>query len=180
MSIENVSRPNKRKYSFYAYNLLFPIEFKKQAEKIKRILGNKINIEHIGSTSVRSLGGKGIIDIMVSVPKKSINKIVKVLEKNRYYYDKKFGNEERLYFRKFYNFNNKRRELHLHLTYNKSKSWKLGLKLRDYLRDSREIRKKYEKIKKEGARIARGYGTIYRKHKYPFLQNLAKKALKEI
>ncbi|MCX6766737.1 MAG: GrpB family protein [Candidatus Moranbacteria bacterium] len=50
--------------------------------KILCLSANKLEIEHIGSTAVKSLGGKGIIDISIGIKKwKDADEIIKILKK---------------------------------------------------------------------------------------------------
>lgn len=58
-----------RKYVFRRYNSKYELLFNKEKAKLKKILP-KAKIEHVGSTAVKGLGGKGIIDISIIVPKK--------------------------------------------------------------------------------------------------------------
>ena len=53
----------KDKYIFRPYNPIFPELFKNEKERMEKILGDNLKIEHIGSTAVMGLGGKGVIDI---------------------------------------------------------------------------------------------------------------------
>jgi len=45
----------------------FDTMFNTERLRLEKILGEDVRIEHVGSTSVRGLGGKGIIDIAVGV-----------------------------------------------------------------------------------------------------------------
>jgi len=58
----------KDKYIFRPYNPIFPELFKNEKERMEKILGDNLQIEHIGSTAVLGLGGKGVIDILISIP----------------------------------------------------------------------------------------------------------------
>src|SRR3989344_2814880 len=71
---------NKDKYKFEKYNPIYKILFQKEKAKLIKIFP-KSQIEHVGSTSVPDLGGKGIIDIAISAPKNQINNSIKKLWK---------------------------------------------------------------------------------------------------
>ena len=60
-----------KKYSFNKYLDIYRKLFIKEKYKLVSILPNA-KIEHVGSTSIIGLGGKGIIDIAISVPKNKI------------------------------------------------------------------------------------------------------------
>jgi len=68
-----------KKYSFNKYSRKYKQFFNREKIKLKKIFP-KAEIEHIGSTAVFGLGGKGIIDIAISVPKNQIQKAIKKLQ----------------------------------------------------------------------------------------------------
>ncbi|MCL4366030.1 GrpB family protein [Patescibacteria group bacterium] len=70
-----------KKYVFRPYDINFPKLFEKERERIRKVLGKSDLIEHIGSTAVPSLGGKGIIDICIATDKKNLKVISKKLQK---------------------------------------------------------------------------------------------------
>lgn len=160
------------KYVFREYNKKFPELFKREKYKLKKILP-KAKIEHIGSTSVKSLGGKGIIDIIVGVSKNKISSTKNKLIKNKYNFKPKAGDKDRLFFERDYKYKNIRR-VHLQLTYLNSKTWKNAIKIRNKLKENKEISKQYEKTKKQAIKIAEGDGRKYRKNKGKFLKSLLK------
>jgi len=51
----------------YPYDSTAPELFAQAKEKIKKILPNA-EIEHVGSTAIPELGGKGMIDILIAIP----------------------------------------------------------------------------------------------------------------
>lgn len=58
----------KREVTIEAYKAGWPVKFRKHADIIRRELeSNWLQIEHIGSTSVPSLGAKPIVDILLVV-----------------------------------------------------------------------------------------------------------------
>ena len=57
------------KYIFKPYHEIFPKLFEQEKLRLSKYLTGEYMIEHIGSTAVPGLGGKGIIDIMISVSK---------------------------------------------------------------------------------------------------------------
>src|SRR6056297_643914 len=56
----------KEKTKIYPYSKDFPKLFKKKKEEILKLYED-CEINHIGSTAVKGLGGKGIIDILVAI-----------------------------------------------------------------------------------------------------------------
>jgi GrpB-like predicted nucleotidyltransferase (UPF0157 family) len=166
-----------QKYKFRPYNLKFLALYYREKAKLKKILPTA-KIDHVGSTAVPELGGKGLIDILITVKKKDIAKTKKSLEKNNYKY-KHIKDKERLFFQKDYKYKGKVRRVHIHLTFHNSYTWKSHIALRDYLRKYKKEAREYAKIKKQAVSAAKGEGKVYRKYKDNFLKKLTKKALKE-
>lgn len=57
------------KYVFKPYSALFPNLFAKEKARIVQHFLFPASIEHVGSTAVPGLGGKGIIDIAIAFEK---------------------------------------------------------------------------------------------------------------
>lgn len=165
-----------KKYKFKPYNKNFPILYKREKQKLKKFFPKNVKIEHIGSTSIPNLGGKGIIDICISAQKRQLNKIIRKLEENGYEYIIEGGDKERKFFQK--DCANKTRRIHIQLTFNNSSCWKNAIAFRDYLIKHKDKAKEYEKIKKQGAKISLEIGRIYREYKKDFIDKLTKQALK--
>lgn len=146
--------------------------YEKQHKKLKKILISNAQIEHIGSTAVLGLGGKGIIDILIAVPKKELEKTKKALEENKFKFKPKSGDKARLYFKKFYIYKGEKQALHVHLTYTNSSTWKASIIVRDHLRKNKKDREKYAKIKKEAVKESKGEAEKYRNHKKEFLEKI--------
>ncbi|MBS3083859.1 GrpB family protein [Candidatus Pacearchaeota archaeon] len=138
---------NKDKYKFEKYNPIYKILFQKEKAKLIKIFP-KSQIEHVGSTSVPDLGGKGIIDIAISAPKNQINNSIKLLEKNGFEYKIKPLDKKRKFLQKIKSYRKKQRRIHIHLTNKNSIIWKSLIALRDYLIKNKEAREEYAKIKK--------------------------------
>src|SRR3989344_2283902 len=140
---------NKDKYKFEKYNPIYKILFQKEKAKLIKIFP-KSQIEHVGSTSVPDLGGKGIIDIAISAPKNQINNSIKLLEKNGFEYKIKPLDKKRKFLQKIKIFNKKQRS-------------------------KRRIRQN----KKKAVKIAKGHSQKYRDYKHKILVKLNKKALEK-
>lgn len=169
-----------KKYKFGPYNKKFPLLFRREKLKLINILPKGIQIEHIGSTAVPGLRGKGLIDIIIGVPKNKLSRIKSYLEKAGYEFRPNAGDKNRLFFRKDYSFRGKIRRIHIHLTQYLSKDWLETIAVRDYLRNNKREAKRYEKIKRKAIKIAKGDGAKYRKSKKNYLRRLTEKALKHI
>jgi len=167
-----------KKYSFNKHSGKYKQLFNKEKSKLKKIFP-RAEIEHVGSSSIKGLGGKGIIDIAISVPKNQIQSTIKKLERNGYDFRPTGGDKERSFFQKIIKYKGNERRVHIQLTHSNSKSWKSMLAVRDYLRKNPKAIKEYERVKKEAIKHAKGEGKKYREYKKSFLQKIEKLALKE-
>jgi len=164
-----------KKYVFKKYNDNYPKLFLKEKERLKRILPSSSKIEHIGSTAVPGLGGKGIIDIMVGFKsKKEMKKYVELMEQNKYEIMPGFKPFGRISFKKICGFLFWKRRVHVHFAIFDGKLWKRNIKFRDNLMKKTLLVKKYEQIKKDAVKYARGEGKKYREYKEKFIKELTK------
>ena len=169
--------PDKFVYKSYSKN--FRDLFIKEKRKLKKFLPKNIKIEHIGSTAVPEMGGKGIIDIMIITNKKELKKILDLIKKNGYnYYGDGKNNRERKFFDKLYRYRGKKRFVHVHLTFKGSSEVKKILALRDYLITHPDEVSKYAEIKKKVTKYSKGNRDKYLNYKKKFLEKLNTKALK--
>jgi GrpB-like predicted nucleotidyltransferase (UPF0157 family) len=166
-----------QKYVFRKYNPEYRAFFTSEKKKIAKALDSTARIEHVGSTAISDLGGKGILDVVVGVSKSKLAEAKKKLEKAGYEFREKASYPERLFFRIDYPYKNRKRRIHIHLTKFNGQDWKEIIGFRDYLLKHPDAVEQYVKIKKEGVKKALGDGEKYRKHKERFIQNILKKAL---
>ena len=166
-------------YVFKRYSSKFPLLFSREKSRLRKIFP-KAKIEHIGSSSVPGLGGKGIIDVIVSVPKKDYKRALLKLKREGYSHIIRDDVPKGMKFlKKFIKYSGNERGVHVHLTWENSKEWKSKIALREYLRKHKETAKKYEEFKREGLKYAGGDGIKYRGYKTPFLNDLTREAMKE-
>lgn len=168
------------KYKFRSYSKKFPLLFRREKLRLMNILPKGIQIEHIGSTAVPGLRGKGLIDIIIGIPKNKLSRIKNPLEKAGYEFRPNAGDKNRLFFRKDYSFRGKIRRIHIHLTKCISKDWLETIAVRDYLRNNKREAKRYEKIKRRAIKIAKGDGAKYRKSKRELSFKIDRKGIKII
>ena len=167
-----------KKYVFRTYNERFIDLYRLEKNKIKKILRNNFFIEHVGSTAIKNMKGKGIVDIIISVPKKALRAAKEKLIKAGYIHKISGGDNERIFFEKDYFYKKKIRRVHVHLTFNNSSTWKKALLFRDYLRANFIDAKKYENLKKKAVKLCKGEGKKYRKLKNSFIRRIISKAEK--
>ncbi|MCI9078719.1 MAG: HAD-IIB family hydrolase [Lachnospiraceae bacterium] len=131
------------------HNPAWEIDAKNVIDKLKAILGNAAkDVQHIGSTAIRNIYAKPIIDIVVGL--ENVNDILK--------YKPELENEEIIYrgsrqpgqllFVKG-NFEQDTRTHHIHIVKYNGFQWNSYIAFRDYLNVNQETAKKYETLKLE-------------------------------
>lgn len=160
-----------KKYVFKPYHENFPKLFNDERKRIAALLGTGAIIEHIGSTAVPGLGGKGIIDIAIAVKKENLSKVSQQLQSLGYEFRPTFSTPDRLYFIIYLpDIEEGTRRYHVHLTYPENHEWKEFLSFRDYLRRHPEATQEYAKLKQKAAQEANHEGEQYRKLKKPMFE----------
>ncbi|MBI2338129.1 GrpB family protein [Candidatus Daviesbacteria bacterium] len=168
-----------KKYVFKPYDPNFPKLFELEKNRLRKILGKDDLIEHIGSTAVPGLGGKGIIDICIATSKKNLKAISKKLQEIGYEFGPKGGSKERLFHKiSLKDENKKLRTYHVHLTFKGSQEWDNVTLFRDYLGTHPKEAKKYAEIKKFAVKKANENREVYIKIKSPLIDEMVNKALK--
>lgn len=109
------------KYIFSPYHPLFEELFKKELTRLKKFLDKDILIEHVGSTAIKGLGGKGIIDILIGAPRDRLKKVTKNLQSAGYEFIPKASTAGRLFFQQdLLDPVERVRGYHIHLTFKNS------------------------------------------------------------
>jgi GrpB-like predicted nucleotidyltransferase (UPF0157 family) len=159
------------KYVFQKYNAQYTRYFGKEKLILKKVLGKGVAIEHVGSTAVKNLGGKGIVDIAIGIKWSARTHIKKKLVTSGYEYRQVASVPERYFFRKDYTYCGQVRRVHLHLVSYQGKDWQRLIGFRDFLRNNPQALKEYQTIKKQAVKKAKGQGEIYRQCKQSFIDN---------
>ncbi len=168
----------------YPYSSEWPEKFNKEAKLIKQTLDNLItDIEHIGSTSIPDLSSKPIIDIAILTESISdIDIFITALEKIGYNYKPGMSSVERIFLRK-----GEPVEYHLSITESRYSYWNRQILFRDYLRDHKESREEYQKIKEDSIKNLSedelkdiSKSSKYSSDKGPFIQKILKLAEEEL
>lgn len=163
-----------KKYIFEPWTEEYIDLFSKEHSRIQKNVPYIFKIEHVGSTSVKDLGGKGIIDIAILGSKEHFQEISAQLEHLGYEFRPSFSTHDRLYFVGF--FENSKRELkrfHIHLTHENSDIWKELIGFRDFLRQNQEACSEYSKIKELAVKDGLE-GEKYRERKNMIIQKILK------
>jgi GrpB-like predicted nucleotidyltransferase (UPF0157 family) len=159
-------------YKFRRYNKKYPIIFEEERKELQTIIPDA-KIEHIGSTSVKGLGGKGVIDIIVGIKKGNMENTKQKLINQGYEHEKSGSKKDRLFFTKEKGIWKKRR-FHIHLTKYNSTIWHQALKFKNHIIENKKTQKEYAKLKKHAIKLCKGNGKIYRECKNDYIQNILK------
>lgn len=165
-----------KKYIYKKYEPQYKRLFYYERNIIKNALGKNVQVEHVGSTAVKGLGGKGIIDILIGTKRKDIYKAKLKLERAGYEYRAVASVPGRIFFKKDYYRKGVQRRVHLHLVEYNSKQWTQVINFRDYLKNNPSAVSEYIKIKKQAVKTAKGDGKIYREMKEGFIKAIIKKS----
>ncbi len=162
-----------KKYVFKPYSKIFPELFAKEKARIASHINLTLAIEHVGSTAVPGLGGKGIIDIAISANKQDLETVKQRLEELGYEFRAAFSTDERLYFIIYLpDPEDKARRYHVHLMPKDSKEWQEFIQFRDTLRSDPQAAQEYAVLKQQAAAHANQDGESYRAHKKPMFKKI--------
>ena len=82
---EKMVRENQKlAVNIVPYDSHAPEIFQSVKQSSSNIIPYEIEIEHVGSTAVVGLGGKGVIDILIIAKREYISKIIELLKANGY------------------------------------------------------------------------------------------------
>lgn len=159
------------KYVFKPYSKIFPHLFDKEKERIACCVNTAQAIEHVGSTAVAGLGGKGIIDIAVAVDRRDWESAKRELQSLGYEFRATGSTNDRWFFRMdLPDPEEGRRRYHVHLTYPKSADWNGLIGFRDYLSAHPDEAHRYAEMKKSALIEAGQDGKKYRQLKEPMFR----------
>lgn len=165
------------KYIFREYDPVYKEYFDQEKNQIRNLLGRNIFIEHIGSTAIENLGGKGIIDVLVGVPQGSNMEETKMLlDAGKYEFREVASTLTRLFFRRDYMQDGRPRRVHIHVVEHGGEEWMEPVAFRDYLRVHPDLVLQYVQIKKDAVEKAAGDGEKYRAFKHEFIQEILHKS----
>lgn len=168
------------------YDSDWPLQFEKlKAIFLSVLQSSRVEIEHIGSTSVPALAAKDIIDIdLIYYEQKDFEIIKQALITLDYYHNGDQGIAGREVFKR--HSDEIRHEIldnirhHLYVCHYTSNELKRHLLFRDQLRNSEQARVAYQMIKFEIARQVnndrKAYAILKEKIAKPFIEDLTSKA----
>ncbi len=159
----------------HSYNKNYPELFEKEKDKILAVIPD-CEVYHIGSTAVRGLDGKGIIDIMVAIENwDKTKKIVSRLKDLGYLHIHPKENE-RIFLSKDRSLSLD--NIHIHIVKKHSKQYKELLAFRDYLRTNKEEAERYSRLKSEWLKESGDERDKYRKLKSEYIEKVLVKLSK--
>jgi GrpB-like predicted nucleotidyltransferase (UPF0157 family) len=150
-------------------------QFEYERKRIMDVIGDKVaRIEHIGSTAIKGLKAKAIIDIMVGVEELStVPTFVAPLSEIEFEYVPKPEVTDRRFFRKgLWG----KGTCHLHICEVNGREWMEKLLFRDYLRKHPQVAKEYALLKSELASKYKYDRPTYTQQKEPFIKDIIEKA----
>lgn len=168
-------------YVFKPYDPIFAQLFENEKKRLKSFLKKDYQIEHVGSTAVPGLGGKGIIDICIVVPDEDRDKVWNTLVEAGYKIRPNFTPDMHVSHTIYLPDPIEReRKYHIHIRNPHAQWLKEVLAFRDYLRKHPEDVKRYADIKKKAAQEADEDREKYLAIKGQVIDDIMKKALKEL
>lgn len=154
------------------YNYKWNDEFQKIKLHLEEKLRNEVvTIEHVGSTSVKGLSAKPIIDVDIVIENYDKFPYIKYrLETLGYYHEGNLGIKDR----EAFGYNEKPNFMthHIYVCPQYSEELRKHIAFRDYLRLNKVAREKYSEIKLEAAKRYPTNIQDYIEFKSPFINNI--------
>jgi len=149
----------------------FSRTFAVNERRLRSILGDMCAIEHIGSTAVPGVDGKGIIDILIGFDdSQQINQAIPKLLDNNYFRGRNPSSRKDRIFMASSMDDTKRGDIHLHLVLRTSKDFYDFIAFRDYLRHNPKEAKKYSDLKYRIIEEVGDNREEYKKRKSHFIE----------
>lgn len=154
------------------YDQQWEQDFLQIKEELQNALGNHaLRIEHVGSTSVKGLSAKPIIDIDIVIKDYSVfDDVISALGAIGYRHEGNLGIEDREAFK--YDDKAHLQEHHLYVCPQDSEELRRHIAFRDYLRSNPDAVWEYSRIKEEGAALFPYDMEKYIEHKSPYIEKV--------
>lgn len=157
-------------------NQLWEVDAKNIIEELYSILGLvTIDIQHVGSTAIKGIFAKPIIDIAVGV--EDVNDVLKYidnLQENRIIYRGSVQPDQLLFV--MGDFEQNTRTHHIHVVKYQGEQWKNYIIFRDYLNKVPEDLRRYEALKMKLAKKYPENRVAYTENKKELIMQLIKEA----
>ena len=161
------------KITIEKYDSSWRMEFEKARDLLMGAINEtEVFIEHIGSTSIKGLGSKPIIDILIGLKDfKTANNHIKSIEQLGYEYVAK--HEHLIPNRRYFTKRRKRAKTHhIHMVGYQSSIWNRHMEFRNHLRTNIEDRDKYLDLKLNLAKKEWNNGSEYADAKSEFIEEI--------
>ena len=166
---------DKNIVSLQSFSEIWNVEFEKEKKILQKLLkGFDIQIVHVGSTAIKGLSAKPIIDIALGVDSiETIKAVAEVLAQNGYYIKDHIEDRGFIFVAKE-NAPNSRTH-HIHLSVVGDNTWNEQVYFKKYLLEHPKITIEYEKLKKDLAFKYAHDRTKYTAGKDAFIKSILKK-----
>ena len=147
-------------------------------ERLWRVFGSVAkDIQHIGSTAVKNIKAKPIIDIAVGVEVfDDIESLTPVMEQGGFIVEYAVKENEWHGFRVFADAEHSIRTYNIHVIKSNSAKWHEFICFRDYLNLNPHAARKYETLKLKIIEETSGKHSDYKENKHDFIQQVLKDA----
>jgi len=168
----------REKYKFEEYDDRYPDLYDAERDRIlQKLAGKVIKIQHFGSTAIKNVGGKGVIDILIESNQPNIQEVSEILTREFGYEYRKSGSYGK---RLFHQIEVNGRRYHIHLvSFNDNETVKV-LAFRDFLIQRPDLAREYSEIKRLASNYALKMNTkkdmkqIYMSTKKPAMNKIVR------
>lgn len=170
MSAHSLSQPPAAAVTLEQHTEAWKDIFRSERDKLKGLFGPDVQqIDHIGSTAVKELVAKPIVDILAGM--RSLDDpgyYAAILLALGYVHVPEGGDEDRLYFR------HENPDIHLHLVQQHTWTWRKHVLFRDMLRADDDLRLRYGALKEKLVADHDGEREAYNREKAAFIEEFLK------
>jgi GrpB-like predicted nucleotidyltransferase (UPF0157 family) len=161
-----------RRVEIRPYDPTWALRAEEESRRVREALGAE-TVEHVGSTSVRDLAAKPIVDLLAGLRSLDLgSERIAAMGRLGYEFLGEFGLPGRLYFRK-----GTPRMFHVHAVEVGGDHWTRHVAVRDYLRGHPSEADRYAVEKRRAAEVAGGDWDAYCHEKSAYVDALEHRAL---
>ena len=170
---------SKNSVKLYPHSEEWSILFEKEKIKVYNCIKEYvIDIQHVGSTSIRGMHAKPIIDIVVAIDDlKDGFKLIDDIESIGYHFKGSLGKSNRFFFWKGNETNNTH---NLHIVQYGDKNWENLTLFRNFMNNHSDYRDKYYSLKLDSANKYKDDRDAYTSSKTKFILDVIKLAKQEV
>ncbi len=163
-----------------SYNPNWPLKAKQEIELLKKDLNFPwlVDIQHFGSTAVKGLSAKPIIDIIIGVTDlEQAKTMIPIIENMGYLFWDENPKKDRFFFVKGMPPYGKQRTHHVHVFETTSYEWHVRQLFRDYLNSHTQALRDYQHLKEQLADKYKTDREGYTQAKEGFIKDIVQKAM---